>query len=102
MGALFRAEKNRHLVSDREAIAFECDYFSWVIGEHAQTLEPEVDQDLCADAAFMLQLALSRDVLIELAARVIQNMRERAGSARSGFNPEGRGSRNRWMRIRRP
>src|ERR1700694_6136585 len=86
--ALLRARQNGHLVGDGEAVAFECDYFPRMIREHAQALETEVDQDLRADAAFMLQQALPCDVLVELPARVIQNMRERAGSGSSGFNSE--------------
>src|ERR1700693_1760457 len=88
VGALFPAEKNRHLVGDGEAIAFECDYLSRMVGEHAQALEAEVDQDLGADSAFMLQQALPREVLVELSPRLIQNMRERAGRGCSGFNSE--------------
>ena len=84
MGASFRASKHRHLVCDGKAITFECDYFPGMIGEHAQSLQAEVDQDLCANATFMLQQTLPRKVLIDLAARVIQNMRQHAGRGSSG------------------
>ena len=69
------------LVGDGQAVAFERDDFARMIGEHAQRCEAEVDQDLRADAAFVLQQALARDVLIELAARVIHNARQFAGLA---------------------
>ena len=68
MGASFRASKYRHLVCDGKAITFECDYFPGMIGEHAQSLQAEVDQDLCANATFMLQQTLPRKVLIDLVA----------------------------------
>ena len=45
-------------------------------------LESQIDQNLRADAAFVLQHPLARDVLIELAARVIQNARQRARRGR--------------------
>ena len=73
---------------DCQAIAFERHHFSRVIGEHAQALEAKIDQDLRADAAFVLYQPLPRDVLVELAARVIQNMRQHVRRGRGGVNPE--------------
>src|SRR5690242_225514 len=51
-----------------------------MIGEHAQALEAEVDQNLRADSAFMLQEALPRRILIELAASVVKHASHFAGT----------------------
>ena len=80
--------QNGDLVGDRQAIAFERDNFTRVIGEHAQVFKPKIDKYLCADAAFVLQQALPRDVLVELAARVIQDVWKRTGSRRCGIDSE--------------
>jgi cytosine/adenosine deaminase-related metal-dependent hydrolase len=66
------------LVGDPDTVAFEGDYFFGVIGEDADVLEAEVDQDLRADAAFVLDHALARGFTIELAALVKMNLREHA------------------------
>jgi YD repeat-containing protein len=49
-----------HLIGDGEAVAFERDQFARMIGEHAQLGQAEIDQNLRADAAFVLQLTLLR------------------------------------------
>ena len=88
VGALLRPDGDRDLVGDRQAIAFEGDDLARVIGEHAQRLQAEVNQDLRANAAFVLQQALPCRIPVELAPRVIHNMRQRAGSGRGGIDPE--------------
>src|SRR5713226_4879438 len=77
----------RDLVGDANAVAFERDDFFRVVGEHANVLEAEIDQDLGADAAFVLDHALAGGLAIELAALVKMNLRERAGFF-GGFNAE--------------
>src|ERR1700675_4177715 len=76
-----------NLVGDADAVAFEGDDFFRVIGEDANVLEAEVDQDLRADAAFVLDHALARRFAIKLAAFVKMNLRERAGLF-GGFDAE--------------
>jgi hypothetical protein len=71
-------EAEGDLVGDADAVAFEGDDFFRVIGEDANVLEAEVDQDLCADAAFVLDQALARELAIELAALMKMNLREHA------------------------
>ena len=66
------------LVGDADAVAFEGDDFFRVIGEDANILEAEVDQDLRADATFVLDHALARGFAIELAAFMEMNLGERA------------------------
>ena len=66
------------LVGDADAVTFEGDDFFRVIGEDANVLEAEVDQDLRADAAFVLDHALARRLAVELAALVEMNLGERA------------------------
>ena len=61
MGVFFRDGQNWHLIGDGQAVSFQSDNFPWMIGEHAQVLEAEVDQNLRADAAFMLQHAQARE-----------------------------------------
>jgi competence protein ComEA len=65
-----------HLVGNGQAVAFERHEFARVIGEHAEIGEAEIDQNLRADAAFVLQKALAGDVAIELPARVQANVRQ--------------------------
>jgi len=61
--------------------SFEGDDFFRVIGEDANVLEAEVDQDLRADAAFVLDHALARRLAIELAALVEMNLGSAPGSS---------------------
>src|SRR5260370_18678598 len=65
------------LVGDADAVAFEGDDFFRVIGEDANVLEAEINQDLRADTAFVLDQALARRLTIKLAALVKMNLRER-------------------------
>ena len=56
------------LVGDADAVAFEGYYFLWVIRYHADVLQAQIDQDLSADAAFVLHHSLPGWLAIELAA----------------------------------
>ncbi len=49
-----------------------------MIGDHADVFQSQVDQDLGANAAFVLHHALAGRFAIELAARVEMNLRKRA------------------------
>jgi len=53
-------DAERNLVGDADAVAFEGDNFFRVIGENTNIFQAEVDQDLCADTAFVLDEALAR------------------------------------------
>src|SRR6266850_2037759 len=75
------------LVGDADAVAFEGDDFFRVVGEDPDVLETEINQDLRADAAFVLDHALAGGLAIELAALVKMNLRERAGFF-GGFDAE--------------
>ena len=75
------------LVGDADAVAFESDDFFRVVGEDADVLEAEIDQDLRADAAFVLDHALAGGFAIELAALMKMNLRKSAGLC-SGFDAE--------------
>src|SRR5260370_36883881 len=66
------------LVGDADAVAFEGNDFFRVIGEHANVFEAEIDQDLRADAAFVLDHALAGRFAIELTSLVAVNLREHA------------------------
>ncbi len=72
-------DAKRDLVGDTDAVAFQSDNFFRVVGEDANVLEAKIDQDLRADAAFMLNHALARGLAIKLAALVEMNLREHAG-----------------------
>ncbi len=87
MGGARLLDAQRHLVGDADAVAFEGDDFFWVIGEDANVFEAEVNQDLRADSAFVLDHALPRKLAIELAALVEMNLWENAGFL-GGFNTE--------------
>lgn len=70
------------LVGDADAVAFEGDDFLGVIGDDADIREAEVDQDLRANAAFMLHHALTGRLAIELAAGMKVDLRQGSGSFR--------------------
>src|SRR6202040_1120939 len=67
---------------------FERNYFFGVVGQDAQGLQSQIDQNLRADAAFVLQEALPCDIHVELYARVIQDARQRPRSGRGSVDPE--------------
>ncbi len=69
-------DAERNLVGDADAVAFEGDNFFRVIGENTNIFQAEVDQDLCADTAFVLDEALARWRTIELSACVNVNLRK--------------------------
>src|SRR5215469_6392496 len=79
MGWPMLVDAQRDLIRDGDAVDFEGDYFFRVVGEDANVLEAEVDQDLRADAAFVLHHALASGFAVELAALVKMNLRQRAG-----------------------
>ena len=67
------------LVGDGDAVAFEGDNFFRVVGENANVFQTQIDQNLRADAAFVLDEALACGRTIELSAGVNMNLRENAG-----------------------
>ena len=78
MRGLARFDTQRDLVGNGDAVAFEGDDFFWVVGEDANVSKAEVDQDLRANAAFVLDHALASGLAIELAALMKMNLRQRA------------------------
>src|SRR5260221_1415296 len=50
-----------------------------MVGQHANIFKPQIDQNLCADAASMLHQPLASGRAVQLAARVNMNLREYAG-----------------------
>src|SRR5260370_30740797 len=79
MSLLWLLDAEGNLIGNTDAIACECYHFFRMIGEHANVFEDEIDQDLRADAAFVLDEALACRRAIELAARVNMNLRENTG-----------------------
>jgi hypothetical protein len=69
-------DAQRHLVGDANAVAFERDDFFWMIGQNSDVGQSEIDEDLRADAAFVLDHALTRGFAVELAAPVKMNLRQ--------------------------
>ena len=69
-------DRERYLVGNFQAVAFECDHFSGMIGQYANAAQTEISEDLCADSALMLDQALAPEVLVELSARVVEDSRE--------------------------
>ncbi|SRR5258708_32958800 len=87
MGGTKLPDAQGNLVGDADAVAFESDDFFRMIGEDANVLQAEVDENLRADAAFVLDHALTSGFAIELSALVKMNLRERTWLFR-GFNGE--------------
>ena len=75
---LLLVDAQGHLVGDGYAVAFEGDDLFGVVGEDANIFEAEIDQDLRADAAFVLDHALARGFAVELAALMKMNLRQGA------------------------
>ena len=48
-----------NLIGDADSIAFESDNFLWMVGENADIPQSQVNQDLRANAAFVLDHALT-------------------------------------------
>ena len=67
------------LVGDADAVAFQGYYLFRVVGQDADVFQAEVDEDLGADAAFVLDHALAGGFAIELAALVKMDLGQRAG-----------------------
>src|SRR2546429_7373823 len=78
MRGLGLIDAQRHLVGDADAVALEGDNFLRMIGENTNVLEAKVDQDLRANAAFVLHHALARRLAIELTTLVEMNLGKRA------------------------
>src|SRR5579859_5488987 len=72
-------DAERNLVGDGDAVAFESNDFFGMVGQDADVAEAEVDEDLGADAGFVLDQALTGGLAVELAAGVHVNLRELAG-----------------------
>lgn len=79
MGGFVGIDAQRDLIGNADAVAFEGNDFLRVVGENANAFETEVNQDLCADAAFVLHHALAGGLAIQLAALMNMNLRQRAG-----------------------
>ena len=82
VGGLGCGELQGDLVGDADAVAFQGDDFLGVIGDDADIREAEVDQDLRANAAFVLHHALAGRLAVELAAGMKMNLRQGSGSFR--------------------
>src|SRR5258708_30815821 len=77
----------RDLVGYAYAVAFEGYNFFRMVCYDADVLQAQIDQDLGADAAFVLHHALAGRLAIELAARMEMNLGQLAGRFR-GVNRE--------------
>lgn len=82
VGGFRRGELQGYLVSDADAVAFQGDDFFGMVGDDADIGEAQVNQDLRADAAFVLHQALAGRFAIELAAGMKMDLRERPRSVR--------------------
>ena len=74
----WRFDAERDLVGDADAVALEGYDFFRVICQDANILQAEVDQDLRADAALVLDHALAGWLAVELAAFVNMNLGQHA------------------------
>src|SRR5262245_33090094 len=72
----------RNLVGNVDAVAFECHDFFRMVGKDANVFEAEVDENLRADAAFVLHHTLTGRLAIQLAARMKMNLRQGSGLRR--------------------
>jgi len=87
VGRLAFGEVQGNLLGDADAVTLEGYDFFGVVGQDADVLKAEIDQDLGAYAAFVLHHTLAGGFAIELAAGVKMNLRQGAGRFR-GVNRE--------------
>src|SRR6202171_4830231 len=66
----------RNLIGDGDAVSLQGDDFFGMVGEDSYVLESEVNQNLRADAAFVLHHALAGRLAVELAPRMQMNLRQ--------------------------
>src|SRR5712671_667477 len=69
-------DTQRDLVRNANPITFECHNFLWVIRQHPNILQPEINQYLRANPALVLHHALARWLAIKLPAGVQVNLRQ--------------------------
>ena len=72
------SETQRDLIDNFQAVAIERDDFARMIGEDADAAQAEVDQNLRADSAFALHLALCAEVVASFFAVVKTDTRQLA------------------------
>ena len=70
----------RDLIGNTDAVAFEGNDFLGMVGEDADVAQAKINENLGADAAFVLNHALASRLAIKLAAAVQVNLREGARS----------------------
>src|SRR6266478_7302988 len=73
-----RLNAQRDLVGNANPITFERHNFLWVIRQHSNILQPEINQYLRTNSALVLHHALARWLAIELPAGVQVNLRQRS------------------------
>jgi len=78
MGFAPRFNAQRYLICDADAVTFERHNFFRMIREYANILEPQINQNLRSNPAFVLHHALPRRFTIELPARVHMNLWQRS------------------------
>jgi hypothetical protein len=67
------------LVGDADAVAFEGYYLFGMVGQDTDVFQAQVDQDLSAYAAFVLDHALASGFAVDLATLVKVDLGEAAG-----------------------
>jgi len=71
---LFNAQ--RHLIRDANPVAFQSHNFLRMVGKYANIFQPQINQNLRANAALVLHHALSCRLAIQLPARMKMNLRQ--------------------------
>src|SRR5271155_1255030 len=71
-------DTQRYLVGDTDAVAFEGDNFLRMISQNPNILQPQVDENLRADAAFVLHHAQAGGFAVQLAALMKMDLRQHA------------------------
>ena len=88
VGGARGGDAKRHLIGDADAVAFERHDFFRMVRQDANILEPEINQNLSADTALMLNHALASGFAVELAACVKMDARRRGGLEFRRFDGE--------------
>src|SRR5882757_2362230 len=78
MRRLLGGKVQRDLIGDADAVAFEGHDLLRMVCYHADIFQSQIDQNLGADAAFVLNHSLTRRLAIQLAARMKMDLRQLA------------------------
>ena len=86
MPVLGRLDRKRHLIRNLQPVAFQRHHFARVVRKHSNPPQPQIDQNLRANTAFMLHEPLPPQILFRALTRMVTNRRKRCIFRRTRIN----------------